>query len=128
MVSLIRELDGFLETHLFEYAWQLLAFCVVLPTLWFVFRNLSRFVSQISHLSNTFAFGLLFSGTLVVYVFARLFGRAVIWKALMTEEKYMRSVKDVAEEGIELLGYTIILMGTIELFLLCLPSPNDPLE
>ena len=128
VVSLIRELDGFLETHLFEYAWQLFAFCVVLPTLWFVFRNLSRFVSQISHLSNTFAFGLLFSGTLVVHVFSRLLGRAVIWEALMTEEKYIRSVKDVAEEGIELLGYTIILMGTIELFLLCLPYPNDPLE
>ena len=46
----------------------------------------------------------------------------------MTEEKYMRSVKDVAEEGIELLGYAIILMGTVELFLLCLPSPNAPLE
>ena len=44
---------------------------------------------------------------------------------LMTEEHYIRAVKDTAEEGVELLGYAIVFMGAIELALLFSTSKNE---
>ena len=118
VVSLIREMDAFLENNLFDKAWQVLALVVILPTLWFVYKNLSKFIEQLYGVFSTFSFGLMFSGTIIIHVFARLFGRKSVWTSLMTEEKYIRAVKDTAEEGVELLGYAIVLMGVIELALL----------
>ena len=118
VVALIREMDAFLENNLFDKAWQVLALVVILPTLWFVYKNLSKFIEQLYGVFNTFSFGLMFSGTIIIHVFARLFGRKSVWTSLMTEEKYIRAVKDTAEEGVELLGYAIVLMGVIELALL----------
>ena len=43
----------------------------------------------------------------------------------MTEEKYIRSVKDASEEAIELLGYAIIFMGMVELALLFSASKSE---
>ena len=125
VVALIREMDAFLENNLFDKAWQLLALVVILPTLWFVYRNLSKFIDQLYGIFNTFSFGLMFSGTIIIHVFARLFGRKSVWTSLMTEEKYIRAVKDTAEEGVELLGYAIVLMGVIELALLFSSSKGE---
>lgn len=118
LVSLIREMDAFLESNLFDNAWQLFAIIVILPTLWFAYKNLSKLINQFYDISITFSFGLILVGAIILHVFSRLFGRASVWKALMTEEKYIRAVKDTAEEGTELLGYAIIFMGVIELALL----------
>ena len=125
LVSLIREMDAFLESNLFDNAWQLFAIIVILPTVWFVYRNLSKLIDQLHGISNTFSFGLIFSGAIIIHVFSRLFGRESIWIALMTEEKYIRSVKDASEEAIELLGYAIIFMGVVELALLFSASKSE---
>ena len=125
MIALIREMDAFLENNLFDKAWQVLALVVILPTLWFVCKNFNKLMDQFYGIFNTFSFGLMFSGTIIVHVFARLFGRDSVWIAMMTEEKYVRTVKDVAEEGIELLGYAIALMGVIELALLFSTSKSE---
>ena len=125
VVTLIREKDLFLENNLFDNAWQLFAIIVILPTVWFVYRNLSKLIDQLHGISNTFSFGLIFSGAIIIHVFSRLFGRESIWIALMTEEKYIRSVKDASEEAIELLGYAIIFMGVVELALLFSASKSE---
>lgn len=125
VVALIREMDAFLENNLFDKAWQVLALVVILPTLWFVYKNLSKFIDQLYGVFSTFSFGLMFSGTIIIHVFARLFGRKSVWTSLMTEEKYIRAVKDTAEEGVELLGYAIVLMGVIELALLFSSSKGE---
>ena len=125
VIALIREMDAFLENNLFDKAWQVLALVVILPTLWFVCKNFNKLMAQFYGIFNTFSFGLMFSGTIIVHVFARLFGRDSVWIAMMTEEKYVRTVKDVAEEGIELLGYAIALMGVIELALLFSTSKSE---
>ena len=125
VIALIREMDAFLENNLFDKAWQVLALVVILPTLWFVCKNFNKLMDQFYGIFNTFSFGLMFSGTIIVHVFARLFGRDSVWIAMMTEEKYVRTVKDVAEEGIELLGYAIALMGVIELALLFSTSKSE---
>ncbi|MDX1556111.1 MAG: hypothetical protein R3212_08800, partial [Xanthomonadales bacterium] len=51
---------------------------------------------------------------LVLLVFSRLFGRASFWQSVMGED-YLRVVKNIAEEGTELLGYGLIAIAAVEL-------------
>ncbi|CAN0573307.1 unnamed protein product, partial [Ectocarpus sp. 12 AP-2014] len=69
--------------------------------------------------SNTFAFGLFTAGVLTTYIFSRLYGRQDFWRAVL-EEHYISTFKSVAEEVVELLGYSLILFATLELLLLAL--------
>jgi hypothetical protein len=50
-------------------------------------------------------------------IFSRLYGRQDFWRAVM-QDNYIREFKDVAEEAIELLGYSLILFAMIELLLI----------
>ena len=90
-----------------------------------MFKNRSKLIDQVYGISNTFSFGLMFAGTIIIHAFARLFGRESAWTTLMPEENYVRAVKDAAEEGVELLGYAIVFMGAIELALLFSASKSE---
>lgn len=51
------------------------------------------------------------SGLLIVLVFSRLFGMHQLWQHLMMDG-YNRVVKNIAEEGTELLGYSICWLAS----------------
>ncbi|MBU5378901.1 hypothetical protein [Pantoea septica] len=51
------------------------------------------------------------SGMLIVLVFSRLFGMHQLWQHLMLDG-YNRVVKNIAEEGTELLGYSICWLAS----------------
>ena len=53
------------------------------------------------------------SGLLVLVVFSRLFGYGPFWKAIMDDPSY-RTVKTIVEEGVELMGYFLILVSSFE--------------
>ena len=57
-------------------------------------------------------------GLLTVLVFAQLFGRKTYWTTFM-DVSFERWVKNAVEEGVECLGYSLILFGTLELFIAC---------
>ena len=63
-------------------------------------------------------------GFLVTFVFSRLFGRSELWQAIL-ENNYNRWVKNAAEEGVELLGYTLLLIGGIEILTSILKNRNE---
>jgi hypothetical protein len=52
------------------------------------------------------------SGLLIVLVFSRLFGMHQLWQHLMLDG-YNRVVKNIAEEGTELLGYSICWLASV---------------
>jgi len=52
------------------------------------------------------------SGMLIVLVFSRLFGMHQLWQHLMLDG-YNRVVKNIAEEGTELLGYSICWLASM---------------
>jgi hypothetical protein len=56
------------------------------------------------------------SGLLITLVFSRLFGRSKFWRILYDDESY-RLAKAATEEGIELLGDTLMLVSAIEFLL-----------
>lgn len=116
-VSLVREMDAWLETHLFDKGWQFMALLILLPTMYLLIKNRKKFVKQFTKVSKTAYFKMLILGGLVLHVFSRLYGRKVIWKSLLGEKDYRRVIKDASEESIELLGYLMIFIATAELTL-----------
>jgi hypothetical protein len=115
LMALIREFDFYLDNYVFDGAWQVLAFSTLAVTIIYLVRNKEAIEQASQNVFQTSAFGLISAGILITFIFSRLYGRTSFWEAVM-EQKYFRDVKNVSEEGIELLGYGIILIGCIELF------------
>lgn len=115
--SLVREQDHFLDSYIAQHTWKVLVALIIVPTLVYVVKRRQRFLDEFVYYSNTFAFGLFTAGVLTNYIFSRLFGRASLWEAILAD-RYMREFKNTIEEAVELLGYSLILIGTLELLLL----------
>lgn len=111
--ALIRESDYFLDT-VFDGFWQLLVALVLAATTALVLRFRAGFQDAVRRMTAQPAFGLMLSGFLVIFVFSRLYGEESKWLRIMTDS-YERSVKNFAEEGVELLGYTLILLAALDL-------------
>jgi hypothetical protein len=108
IMSLIREFNNYIEF------W----FYVVLPfLLWFVFlliKNFKKVLIAFEKFIELRSSGAFFLGFLITYLFSRLFGKTSLWMSLLGDS-YSRTAKNMAEEGIELLGYSLILISVIEL-------------
>ncbi|SER79876.1 hypothetical protein SAMN04487958_10353 [Vreelandella subterranea] len=115
--SLVREQDFLLDRQVADGAWQVIVALIVIPSISWVIYQRRRFLEEFSHFSNSFSFGLFTAGVLTTYIFSRLYGRQDFWRAVM-QDNYVRDFKDIAEELIELLGYSLILFAMIELLLL----------
>ncbi|WGI24521.1 hypothetical protein QEN58_14445 [Halomonas alkaliantarctica] len=115
--SLVREQDHSLDNYVAENTWKVLVALIIFPSLFWVVKQRQRFIEEFAHYSNTFAFGLFTAGVLTTYIFSRLYGRQEFWLAVL-EDNFTREFKDAAEEVIELLGYSLILIATLELLLL----------
>ncbi len=129
LVAAVRELDDVLDTYVFDNSWKVIVGLLLLYAGYITWRNSAGIRAEFRAFTETRAFGFLWCGFLVVFVFSRLFGQKALWKALMGEH-YIRLVARTVEEGSELLGYWLILTGAIEC-LLQTPSqqplpPTDP--
>lgn len=109
-IMLIRELDGFLDniSHGFwKYpAWSL-AILVFIHTIF----NIKTTVEPLNRYINHNSFGLMLAGISTLLVFSRIYGMSELWEQIM-QENYIRSVKNLAEEGVELMAYSLILFAS----------------
>ncbi len=108
LMSFIREFNDILDDW-FYFVVPLLAISLYIIVRYFK-RLIDGFYTFLKIPSSAF----LFVGILVTYVFSRLFGREKFWELLM-EDGYMRNVKATVEEGVELLGYSLVFIALIEL-------------
>ncbi|MFI0472060.1 hypothetical protein ACGLWX_04955 [Halomonas sp. HMF6819] len=115
--SLVREQDYFLDEYVARHTWKILVALIVVPSITWVIIQRRRFLDEFRYFSNTFSFGLFASGVLTTYIFSRLYGRSDFWEAVLGES-FERTIKDAAEEVIELLGYSLIMFATLELLLM----------
>ena len=115
--SLVREQDAFLDNFVADGSWQIIVTIIVVPSLIWVVMHRRRFLDEFVHYSNSFSFGLFTAGVLTTYIFSRLYGRQDFWRAVL-QDNFVREFKDVAEEVVELLGYSLMLIAMIELMLL----------
>ena len=138
-VHLVREFDFWLNTQLFDKAWQVIALVIVVIVLIMVIRNWKKLILELAAISKTYGFAFFFSGLIILHVFSRLYGRKLMWIDLLrdTHNKYvieengekvvvlrdfMRPVKDASEESIELLAYSIMLIGVVEMIIFGIKS------
>ncbi len=113
--SFFRELNNQLEAIFHKGFWIIPVVLVLIPTVIYAARNFKTLLRQVDSILDSFAFGVYFTGFLVLHVFSRLFGANDIWKLAM-KENFIRDVARTAEETTELLGYSIMFLGTIELY------------
>ena len=114
--GLVREYNNFFNDRVFDGAWQLLALMTIIVTGILGWKHRKDFWQELGKYYNSLSFGLLLAGFLTTFIFSRLFGKTVFWETLM-EERYFRSVKNAAEECVELLGYGLLLAATAEFYL-----------
>lgn len=111
---LIRELD-FLFDYLNSDAWLQSALLVTALCLIYALIHLRRTLAglawQLTHPSSY----LLAGGLLIILVYSRLFGMGEMWTHLHLES-CNRAIKNMVEEGTELLGYSLCLLAVIALF------------
>lgn len=114
--SLFFLLCFFREFNFLTEYWSIPSVFLLILISYFVLRNRKKISGAAKLFFSLPASSWLFSGFLVTFVFSRLFGRAKFWKVLYDENHY-RIAKAVAEEGIELLGNTLMLIAAIEFFI-----------
>ncbi|WP_067218040.1 hypothetical protein [Marinomonas gallaica] len=110
----VRESDSFLDLYVFDGAWQLFVGSILAMTLYYLRHQVKESYYSLKHFSETSSFGFVVSGLVIVLAFSRMFGRTSFWHSLMGDA-YVRSVKNVVEEGTELLGYAIVMIAATEL-------------
>jgi len=111
----VREFDFFLD-KIFDGLWQILAFSMLAVAIYIFVKAKKSIVDQMGQLNNHISTGLFLIGLTLLHVFSRLWGKSDNWKILL-QEKYIRVFKDLSEEGVELVAYSILLIATVELLL-----------
>ena len=95
-------------------------FYLVLPLMllfaWLLFRDRKKIFQSLHRFLEIPYTAYFVTGFLVTFVFSRFFGRTVLWEAIL-ESGYNRWAKNAAEEGIELLGYTLFFIAGVEILL-----------
>jgi hypothetical protein len=105
--------------------WPYLEIPLIILFLGLTFYNRTKLISSFLRLLNHRALAWLVIGFLITFVFSRLFGRTGFWQQLL-ENDYNRWAKNAAEEGIELLGYTLLFIGGVELLVEALKKKSSP--
>lgn len=107
----IREMD-FLFDQLSHGSWFWFALALTLACFAIALRNPRGIVSGLARFMTHPGWGMMSAGMLTILVFSRLFGIHQLWEHLMLDS-YIRTVKNMAEEGSELLGYSLCMLATV---------------
>ena len=108
---LIRELD-FVFDAIQHGSWIWFALAVTAGCLAVSLRTPKKTLHALARLLQHRSWPVMASGFLVVLVFSRLFGIHALWQHLMLGD-YNRVVKNMAEEGTELLGYGLCWLASV---------------
>ena len=113
LIAIIRELDYFFDHVVADNFWQVLVAVIAALLIVYTYRHRRRFRIAWLRLWPSPALTLLFAGATIHFGFALVVGHDPFWVAIMGDN-YQRIVKLAVEEMIELMGYYLWLIGTIE--------------
>jgi len=116
-MACIRELNNFIDF------WIYLVLPLLLLFIWLLYRHRKTIIASVHSFLGSPFISWFVIGFLVTFVFSRLFGRSSLWKAILGDD-YNRWVKNAAEEGIELLGYSLLFIGGVEMLWNVLTNKN----
>ena len=110
---LIRELDYFLDRFIADNLWQVLIVVIGALVIVYAQRNRKRLQVAVARLWPSPALTLLFAGAVILFAFVRLVGHEPLLMSILGDD-YRRIIKLAVEEFIELIGYFLWMIGTIE--------------
>ncbi|RBO84116.1 hypothetical protein DFP76_103390 [Marinomonas aquiplantarum] len=114
----VRESDSLLDHYVFDGAWQTVVLFILGCVVVFLWGQFKAIYPSMKEYAKHASFGTFLAGFVTILGFSRLMGRGSFWEAVMGDA-YMRVVKNIVEEGIETLGYTLIFISAMELALAC---------
>ena len=113
LAFLIRELDYFLDRFIVDNLWQVLVAIVGSLIIAYLYRHRRRLRIALARIWPSPGLTLLFSGAVVLFAFSLLVGHEALWMSILGDS-YQRVIKLAVEEFIELVGYFLWMIGTIE--------------
>jgi len=113
LAFLIRECDYFLDRFLIDNLWQLLIGIALAFVIAYTYRARRRMRIAWARIWPSPGLALWFAGAVILFAFVRLVGHEALWMSILGDD-YHRVIKLAVEEFIELLGYFLWLVGTIE--------------
>lgn len=110
IVMFIRESDYYLDT-IYHGFWALPSVLVTVAACVYYYHGKGKqsLLSILNHPHMT----KVVAGVILLIVFSRSFGTGSFWQDVM-QEHYIRNVKNIAQEGIELLCYFLIAVGAYD--------------
>ena len=118
----IRECDNFFDKLLFHGAWFPFVLAVAAAAIVAAVLHWKQTHAGMAAIVRDTYFGLLSAGLSVILVFSRILGHKSIWitiyRDICGEEKaeaLSRAMKNLAEEGTELFGYTLLAFWAVAL-------------
>jgi len=109
----IRELDYFFDRFIVDNFWQVIMVVVAATLITYASRNRRRFRIAWVRIWPSPGLTLLFAGACILFAFVELIGYEPLWMAIMGDS-YERIVGLAVEELIEIAGYYLWLIGSIE--------------
>ena len=113
LIFLIRELHYFLDQYIIDNLWQVLAGISGALLIAYCYRHLKRLNIALARIWPSPGLTLIFAGAVILFAYSILVGHEPLWQAMLGDA-YARIIKLAVEEFIELIGYLLWLVGTIE--------------
>ncbi|MCH9694403.1 MAG: hypothetical protein K0U72_07835 [Gammaproteobacteria bacterium] len=110
---LIRELDYFLDLYVADNFWQVLIGVLGALIIVYTYRYRKRIQLALGRIWPSPGLTLLFAGAVILFAFVRLVGHEPLWMSILQDD-YRRVIKLAVEEFIELVGYFLWMIGTVE--------------
>ncbi len=113
LAFLIRELDYFLDRYVMDNFWQVVIGIAGALVIAYSVRHRRRLQIALARIWPSPGITLLFAGAVILFAFVRLVGHEPLWMSILGDD-YKRVVKLAFEEFVELVGYFLWMVGTIE--------------
>jgi drug/metabolite transporter (DMT)-like permease len=112
-IFIVREWDYFLDRHVADNFWQVIAAVIAAVTIAYLVRHRRRLPFALARIWPSPGLVLLFAGTVILFSVVHFIGHEPLWQSIMGDD-YRRIVKLAVEEFVELIGYFFWLIGSIE--------------
>jgi hypothetical protein len=113
LAFIIRELDYFFDRFIVDNLWQTLVAIVGAFVITYTYRQRKRLKIAWGRIWPSPGIALLYAGAIINFAFVMLVGHEPLWMSILGDD-YQRIVKLAVEEFIELSGYFLWLIGSIE--------------
>ena len=113
LLFLVRESDYFLDRFVADNLWQVLVAILGSLLIAYTYRHRKRLTIALARIWPSPGVTLLFAGAIILFAFVPLVGHEPLWQSIL-RDAYQRVIKLAIEEFIELMGYYLWMIGTIE--------------